>query len=239
MNTTTRSRASRALAALAVVAASVIVGAGPPAGADEPCVPAPAWTETVVVTPAVPGSPAVPEVPAVPAVEAQHYSWTGGPLELGVIPPAPPLGSWQANTTQEPHSSDNVTWFDGEGSGLHYTSHESAGKADWFYFQPYVPGTDAIPGTPAVDPVAAVTRTIEHPAVVCPVVPGQPVVPVVPEPEPEDSTPEPVKDDDPVVTTETHSGPDGTIKTETHESGKVTERVVIPPLTEEAVEEGL
>lgn len=79
------------------------------------------------------------------AIAAQHYSWTGGPLEDGVIPPPPPAGEWQANTTQEPHSSENVTWLDTEGAGLHYTSHGSSGLADWFYFQPAVDAVECPP----------------------------------------------------------------------------------------------
>ena len=62
--------------------------------------------------------------------EDQHYSWTGGPIDEGVVPPIPPQGSWQANTSQEPHKNNpNVTWVD---DSLHYTG--KPGNANWFYF---------------------------------------------------------------------------------------------------------
>jgi hypothetical protein len=94
-------------------------------------------------------------------VHAQHYSWTGGPIDDGEVPPIPPAGSWQKNTTQEPHANgnggDNVTWLDGVGRGLHYTG--EPGNANWFYFQEEVTNVDHlwqkqvrewVPGTPAV-----------------------------------------------------------------------------------------
>jgi hypothetical protein len=93
-------------------------------------------------------------------VHAQHYSWTGGPIDEGDVPPIPPVGSWQANTTQEPHAhghGDHVTWLDGVGHGLHYTG--EPGNANWFYFQEEVTDVDHlwqkqvrewVPGTPEV-----------------------------------------------------------------------------------------
>lgn len=96
-----------------------------------------AWEEEVVVT------------------KAQHYSLKGnsgiGKDEVPVFP----ADYWQANTKKEPHYQGNATpaqnpdgtpYVDGE-SGLHYTSNESSGKRDWFYFQPEV------------------TEIVEHPAV--------------------------------------------------------------------------
>ncbi len=69
---------------------------------------------------------------------AQHYSYVGGPIE-GQPATTPPGDDWQANTQQEPHlNNPNVTWVDGYGVGLHYTSNGSSGLADWFYFQPAV-----------------------------------------------------------------------------------------------------
>lgn len=85
-----------------------------------------------------------------PAVTAQHYSWTGGPRDLdeGAPPtPAEDPEDWQANTSQEPHykgggtpaqKPDDSDYVDGD-SGLHYTSHGSSGKADWFYFRAATP----------------------------------------------------------------------------------------------------
>ena len=98
-------------------------------------------------------------------VNARHYSWTGGPLDDGVVPPPPPGGSWQANTQQEPHlNNPNVTWLGTPGTGLHYTSHGSSGKADWFYFQPAVtcpPPTE--PPTPTETPTTEPPTPTETP----------------------------------------------------------------------------
>lgn len=80
-----------------------------------------------------------PEV-VTPATEGQHYSWTGGDIPEGQVPPVPPAGSWQANTSQEPHTNNpTVTWLGAVGSGLHFTG--TPGNANWFYF---APGTDAV-----------------------------------------------------------------------------------------------
>jgi hypothetical protein len=63
----------------------------------------------------------------------QHYSYTGGPIEGQ--PSLPPSDEWQANTSQEPHlNNPNVTWVGTPGTGLHFTSHGSSGRADWFYY---------------------------------------------------------------------------------------------------------
>ena len=62
--------------------------------------------------------------------ECQHYSWTGGPLDEGQIPPRAPGENWQANTFKEPHG-DEATWTNGQ-PGLHYTG--EPGKANWFDF---------------------------------------------------------------------------------------------------------
>jgi hypothetical protein len=83
--------------------------------------------------------------------EAQHYSYTGGPIE-GQPTDTPPSDNWQANTTQEPHTAgggtpasnpDGSPYVEGD-SGLHYTSAGSSGLADWFYFQPEVTDVDYI-----------------------------------------------------------------------------------------------
>jgi len=154
-----------------VILAGVSLGASP-ASADitEECTPSEAWTEVVVVTPAVPatpGTPAVPEVPEVSHDEFQRYSWTGGPIDEAPAE-VPPSENWQPNTTN----------YDGAGHGTDpigvafQMDNPGNGNADWFFWtkttvidQPYVPGVPEIPGTPEIP---AVTQTIEHPAVTCP-----------------------------------------------------------------------
>ncbi len=89
-------------------------------------------------------------------LECQHYSWTGGPLEEGVVPAPPPGGSWQANTTKEPHlNNPNITWYEGTvGEGLHYASRGGSGKADWFYY-----GCEEPEPTPTPTPTPTETPT--------------------------------------------------------------------------------
>ena len=71
--------------------------------------------------------------------EGQHYSLKGNSgIEKDEVPVFP-ADYWQANTTQEPHDNgagDPVTWLGTPGSGLHYASHGSSGKRDWFYYDP-------------------------------------------------------------------------------------------------------
>ena len=75
-----------------------------------------------------------PEV-ITPATAGQHYSWVGGDIPEGQVPPVPPAGEWQANTSQEPHENNPiVTWLGAVGSGLHFTG--TPGNANWFYFAP-------------------------------------------------------------------------------------------------------
>ena len=151
-----------------------------PTGSDTTCVPSEAWTETTDWVLAAPGEGwrqvdqrTVVDEPAWTeevVVGWQHYAWTGGPLEAGVVP-AVPTGlddpDWQANATQEPHTNNpKVTWLDDTGWGLHYMSHEGSGLADWFYLQR---------STEVVDH-PAVTHdefryAFDHPAVVCPTPP--------------------------------------------------------------------
>ena len=92
---------------------------------------------------------------AVEGVEAQHYSLKGNSgIDKDEVPPTPSENPdiWQANTHLEPHyqgnglpasNVDGSDYVEGD-SGLHYTSNESSGKRDWFYFQPEVPGKDAV-----------------------------------------------------------------------------------------------
>jgi len=100
-----------------------------------------AYDEIIVVSEAVPG---------------QHYSYTGGPIEGTPADPTVDPDSWQANTEQEPpghyqtaNNPDGTPYVEGN-SGLHYTSHQSEGLADWFYFQA---------------PVDEVTEVVHHDAV--------------------------------------------------------------------------
>lgn len=115
-----------------------------------------------------------------PAVAAQHYALKGSSgIGKDDTPPTPAQDPsiWQANTKKEPHlNNKNITWVDGYGVGLHYASHKSSGKRDWFYFQPavtevthveyrweiltrtYTPGTDGntcLPATAGVQVTAA------------------------------------------------------------------------------------
>jgi hypothetical protein len=127
----------------------------------EECVPSPAYTETtewVLEEPDGKGWYLVDERTIVDeeggtvvVTEAQHYSYKGGPIEGVPLPPEEDPDSWQANTHLEPHYQGGATpanqpdgdpYTDGEG-GLHYTSHQSEGLADWFYFQPEV--TEEVP----------------------------------------------------------------------------------------------
>lgn len=109
--------------------------------------------------------------PANDKEECQHYSWTGGPLEEGQIPPRAPGEGWQANTEQEPHGDGRATWIAGN-PGLHYTG--EPGKANWF---------DCVVDTP--EPRPTVTVTVPGPTVTATEtveVPGPTVTATVPGP---------------------------------------------------------
>lgn len=124
------------------------------------------------------------------AVEAQHYSLKGkAKTEKDGIPPTPAENPdiWQANTHKEPkghyghmYKPDGSLYVEGD-SGLHYASHESNGKRDWFYFEPghaetfhdewsvqertrtFTPGADSVS-----EYVYTVTQTDD-----CPIVPPE------------------------------------------------------------------
>jgi hypothetical protein len=263
-----------ALLALVLAAIGFTMSRADATGGDEPCVPAEAYTETVE-HPAVTHEETVVVTPAVPG---QHYSLKGNSgIGKDEVPPTPAVNPsiWQANTSQEPHDNNpNITWLDG---GLHYASHGSKGKRDWFFYRaPVAEVTDTV----TIVDEEAWTEYIEHPAVVCetptetptdtptdtpttptdtptdtptvptevPVTPEQPTSPVTtPEVPTDTSTPttptetpdEDVSEpeDDPVVQTTTENHPHKTVKTYTHESGKVTREVKHYPV--DAVEEGL
>ncbi len=146
------------LAALAIAVASLTL-AGP--AFAETCVPTDGTVETtewVTEKPEGKGWKLIAERTVVdeeaydetiPGTPAQHYSYKGGPIEGTPLPPAEDPESWQANTHLEPHYQGGATpanqpggdpYTDGEG-GLHYTSHQSEGLADWFYFDPGTPDT--------------------------------------------------------------------------------------------------
>lgn len=97
-----------------------------------------------------------------PAVDGQHYSLKGNSgigKDDTPLPPGPGVDYWQANTTQEPHGSDNITWLGSVGSGLHYASHGSSGNRDWFYYRAPVPAVTHVVHH------AAVTHVVHHDAV--------------------------------------------------------------------------
>lgn len=74
----------------------------------------------------------------VQVAEAQHYSLKGNSGIGNDDTPLPPGDAdyWTANTHQEPHGSDNITWIGTVGVGLHYASAGSSGNRDWFFFAP-------------------------------------------------------------------------------------------------------
>jgi len=176
-------------AVLLIAAGSVAVGTATASATVEVCVPSEAWSEEVLVTPAIPAVPEVPEVSHVETVvvteayeetviieEAyeevvfdywQRYSWTGGPHH-SAEPPAFPSHDWQANVKGDPH---NVGV-----EGAYWRSHGGHGKGDWFYLEVV---TEVIYHE-------AVTEIIYHPEVTEEIVvidqvslPGVPEVPAV------------------------------------------------------------
>lgn len=173
-------------ALLVIFAMSVTVANA--SGKTAECTPKAAYTEVVkhpavthTVTDTVVDAAAYDEVVA-PAVEAQHYSLKGnsgiGKDEVPVFP----ADYWQANTHQEPHGSDNVTWLNADHTGLHYTSHGSEGLRDWFYFAPATPAVvvhhDAVTHEvvrTVVDQLET-TDVITHEAVTCATIDDKPVV---------------------------------------------------------------
>lgn len=203
-------------AAIAAIVLTIVLATMPAfaigvSGTSEPCVPQDAYTEVVVLTPAVPatpGTPAVPAVPGTPAVPAvtqtipavagfwQNFSPNNqqGPF---IGPPTWPTdlrGTWQGpHTNGGPQQDAQGVFQNGQGNG------------SWFYRQqpvaeqviiitseiPAVPGTPAIPAVPATPEVPAVTETIVHDAVVCDDEPVDPPVPADPPTDPPTDTPEP------------------------------------------------
>lgn len=162
----------RMLLAFALIVALAIFGislaSNTAAASDgEICVPSAAWTETI-------NHPAVTHEETVvvsEAVEGQHYSLKGNSgIDKDEVPPTPEVNPdiWQANTAQEPHDNgagQPVTWLDAPGAGLHYASHGSSGKRDWFYYR--APKPEVTETVVVVDEEAWV-EVIDHPAVVCP-----------------------------------------------------------------------
>jgi hypothetical protein len=165
-------------AALTTVLASVLIIGTAQADTTDPCVPQDAWTETIV-HPAVTHEETVVVVDeeawseTIPGTPAQHYSWTGGRLDVDSPPTeVPPSDNWQANTEQEPHDNGQgnpATWVN---ASLHYTAN-SQGHASWFYFTEGTP--DLVIDHPPVTHEETITvvdeeewtEVIEHPAVPC------------------------------------------------------------------------
>ncbi len=190
------------LAALLVLGTTPLLGASAAHAADDStCEAKPAWTETIVVSPAVPAvpdTPAVPEIPEVSHMETvvveeawtetvvdkeawdeevfdhwQRYSWTGGPHTADDAP-AFPSGDWQPNVQGDPHEVGQ--------EGAYFRSHGNEGNGDWFYLE-------AVTKTVHHE---AETHTVEHPAVTeevkvidqeyvpgTPAIPGHPAIPAV------------------------------------------------------------
>ena len=194
-HTSTRSL-GRTIAALTVVCLGLIAapasatgGGGDPA----PCDPKDAWTETVIITPAV---PAVPEVPAVPAVTEERMTNPGQPYVAPTEGTPDLWWNWSPNHAQGPQ--DYVPAFPSDERGTWQGPHENGGpmqdrygtfqtgggNSPFFHReqgtegdpgQPYIaptyetvvvtPAVPAVPGTPAIP---AVTQEVFHPAVTCP-----------------------------------------------------------------------
>jgi pyruvate/2-oxoglutarate dehydrogenase complex dihydrolipoamide acyltransferase (E2) component len=87
----------------------------------------------------------------------QHYSLKGNSGIGKDETPVWPADYWQANTKQEPHLAGNgqpATWVGVEGVGLHYTSNESSGKRDWFYYACVVSEPSPTPSQSTTTPAA-------------------------------------------------------------------------------------
>ncbi len=186
----------RTIAALTVVCLGLIAAPASATGGGGdpvPCVPKDAWTETVVITPAV---PAVPDVPAVPAVTEERLTDPGQPYVAPTEGTPDLWWNWSPNNAQGPQdyvpafpSDDRGTWQGPHENGgplqdTFGTFQTGGGNSPFFHReqgtegdpgQPYVgptyetvvvtPATPAIPGTPEIP---AVTEEVHHPAVTCP-----------------------------------------------------------------------
>jgi hypothetical protein len=199
----THSRAERhnmnktlATLGVGILAASLTLAGATVASATETCTPSPAWSETVVITPAVPAIPALIEqshavnheaVEAVTTNDYQRYSWVKAkddhqtPIELGATPTTAPE-RWQANTTNYEgagHGTDPI--------GVAFQSNGN-GHGNWFFWTlttTTVEGSPAwdelvvdVVGSPEIPGTDAVVETVDHAAVECPPV----VVPPIEEP---------------------------------------------------------
>jgi len=156
-------KAAYAAGAVSLAVAGILITVPSAYADDSTCTPAPAWDETVVVTPAVngtPGSPAVEEVWH--WANFQRYSWTGGPAgpQAGDIPPGE---NWQANTTN----------YEGAGHGTDPINEifqtGTPGKSDWFYWSAdKIIDVEGHPAVPPTEGTPAVTKVVHHDAVTCP-----------------------------------------------------------------------
>lgn len=126
----------------------------------------------------------------------QHYSLKGNSGLNEDQVPVFPADYWQANTEQEPHKNNpNITWVEAEGVGLHYASHNSEGKRDWFYYH-VCPTPTPDPTTPTPDP----TEPTDEPTTPTP-------TPTTPSPTPTTESPSPTDSPSP---TQTSPDPTGT-----------------------------
>jgi hypothetical protein len=174
---------------------ALMATAGPSTAADGDCVPADAYTETVVDT------AAVPAVPAVPAVAGYWQNFEPN-KDQGTFtgPPTYPVdlrGTWS-----EPKTDGGP---DQDASGVYQNG---SGNSSWFYRSQ---GTPEIPRKPAVP---AVTHQVDHPAVTCEVTPPVVEPPTTPQVSPPMApTAKPQGKADPVTPTVVAAGLVGTTDT--------------------------
>ena len=172
-------RTLSAAGAVSLAVAGVFVTVSAASAEETPtCTPSPAWSEQVLVTPAV---PATPGTDAVTHIEFWRYSWKGGGQQSaeGTSPQTHP-DSWQRNTDNYPgagHGTDPV--------GVAFQPNDN-GNGNWFYWHAEeVTDVPAVPGTPEIP---AVYKTVNHEAVECP---GEVTPPTTPPVTPPTENPEP------------------------------------------------
>jgi hypothetical protein len=208
-----------ALITLSLAAAAVVLSSSP-AGADETCTPADAYTETIEWTTEAPGDGwYVIETRTIVDVEAgwQRYSWTGGPHESDQ-PPAFPSDDWQPNVQGDPHGIGTP--------GAYFRSHGNSGNGDWFYLE-LVPAQTHEEHRYGLD----------HAAVECPDPEPEPTDPS-PEPTPEPETPDPTPTPVPVDPEPEQPSPDADTPTDDAKTGAKTDTQDQPEHVDELAETG-
>lgn len=178
------------LATLAVVLVLLFVPTNSAGAIDEPCVPKDAYTEVVVITPAVPAIPAVPGTPAVPAVTETIHHEAVPPVTETIPAVAEVWANWSPDNQQGPFTGPPVWPTDPRGTwhvhkkipgghegpdGVYQQDNPGNGNADWFYRLNGQPEKVIVitEGVDAYDEVVVITPEI-------PAVPGTPEVPAVP-----------------------------------------------------------